>query len=811
MVILAHFRTNVLHYIFGKPVNFVEYCFFDINWIMMNKFLLGAIPLVCALAANAQQNNALTTKDYERAESMLSYGTEPYIDHASVRPNWIAGDKFWYRALTANGSEFIVVDPAKKARLAAFDQARLAASLSTATGKQYTANMLPFRSFNFSDDDKAIVFKVDDQQWKCDLGSYSVTKDNSKPSGNGNTTGGRRRGGGLEVLSPDGTKGAYIKDWNLWVRDIASGKSTQLTTDGIKNYGYATDNAGWTSSDGAVLRWSPDSKKIATFKDDQREVGDMYLVTTNVGHPTLKAWKYPLPGDKVIPMIERVIIEVDNPKVIKLKVPADPHRASLSDDVASSGTFDDVDWSEDGTKLAFVSTSRDHKIEKFRIADAVTGDVREVFEESVPTQYESGWGSINWKFLPKTNEIIWFSERDNWGHLYLYDAATGKVKNQITKGDWVVTQVLKVDDKKRQITFIADGTDAKNPYFGHYFRIGFDGKHLTALTPGEGNHQVSFSPSETYLVDTYSQPDVPAVTVLRDANGKQLVELEKTDVSRLEAAGWHAPIAFSVKAHDGKTDIYGVLFTPPNADPNKKYPIIDYIYPGPQGGSVGFWGFAASRGDCLALSQLGFVVVEIEGTSNPLRSKSFHDMSYGNMAENTLPDQVGGIRQLAAKYSYIDTTRVGIWGHSGGGFATACAMFRYPDFFKVGISESGNHDNRNYEDDWGERYDGLLANSNYEAQANEVYAKNLKGKLMLAHGLMDNNVPSQNTMLVIEALEKANKDYDLVVFPNAAHGYGAGSTYMMRRRWDYFVKNLLGAEPPKEYLLKYKADPRNGQ
>ncbi|MGZ3944668.1 MAG: DPP IV N-terminal domain-containing protein [Mucilaginibacter sp.] len=776
----------------------------------MNKLILTAIPLACALSVSAQQNT-LTTKDYERAESRLSYGTEPYVDHGTVRPDWLPGDKFWYRSLTATGSEFILVDPAKKSRSAAFDQAKLAASLSSATGKKYSADMLPFNSFSFSADDKAIIFRVDGQQWKCDLSTYAVSKDDSKAAGRGTTGGGgRRRGGGLEVLSPDGNKAAFIKDWNLWVRDVASGKSTQLTTDGIKDYGYATDNAGWTSSDGAVLRWSPDSKKIATFRDDQREVGNMYLVTTNVGHPTLREWKYPLPGDKVIPMIERVIIDVDNPKVIKLQVPADPHRASLSDDVASSGTFDDVDWNEDASQLAFVSTSRDHKIEKFRIADASTGAVREIFEESVPTQFESGWGSINWRYLAKTNEIIWFSERDNWGHLYLYDAATGKVKNQITKGDFAVTRMIRVDEKKRTIYFVADGTDKKNPYFSHFFKIGFDGKHMTDLTPEEGNHTVSFSPDDSYIVDSYSQPDVPPVTVVRDMNGKLLVTLEKEDVSRLEATGWHAPIPFSIKAHDGKTDVYGLLFVPPNADPNKKYPIIDYIYPGPQGGSVGSWSFAASRGDDVALTELGFVVVEIEGTSNPLRSKSFHDMSYGNMAENTLPDQVAGIRQLAQKYAYIDTNRVGIWGHSGGGFATACAMFRFPDFFKVGITESGNHDNRNYEDDWGERYDGLVTNSNYEAQANEIYAKNLKGKLMLAHGLMDNNVPPQNTLLVVDALEKANKDYDLVVFPNAAHGYGAGSVYMMRRRWDYFVKNLLGAEPPKEYQLKFKGDPRNG-
>ncbi len=774
----------------------------------MNKLSLIAIPLACVLGASAQQK--LTTEDYQRAESRLSYGTEPYIDHGSVRPEWLASGKFWFRTLGATGSEFILVDPAKKTKTAAFDQTKLAAALSAATGKKYEPLLLPFNSINFSADEKSISFRVDGQLWHTDLSSYTLTKDDGKTPAGRSASGGRRRGGGLEILSPDGTKAAYIKDWNLWVRDVATGKTTQLTTDGVKDYGYATDNAGWTSSEGAVLRWSPDSKKIATFKDDQREVGNMYLVSTKVGHSTLRAWKYPLPGDAVIPMIERVIIEVDQPKVIRIQVPADPHRASLSDDIASSGTFDDVDWTADGSELAFLSTSRDHKDEKFRIADASTGAVREVFEEKVATQYESGWGAINWRYLAKTREIIWFSERDNWGHLYLYDAATGQVKNQITKGEWVVTRLVDVDEQKRLLYFEADGTDKKNPYFSHFFRIGFDGKHLTDLTPAEGNHQATFAPGGKYIIDTYSQPDVPPVTVLRDQNGKQLINLETADVSRLVATGWHAPIPFSVKAHDGKTDIYGLLFTPPNADPNKKYPIIDYIYPGPQGGSVGSWSFAASRGDCNALTELGFVVVAIEGTSNPLRSKSFHDMAYGNMAENTLPDQVTGIRQLAHQYSYIDTNRVGIWGHSGGGFATAGAMFRYPDFFKVGISESGNHENLNYEDDWGERYDGLISNADYAAQANENLAKNLKGKLLLAHGLMDDNVPPGNTLLVVEALEKAGKDYDLIVFPNSAHGYGQYSFYMMRRRWDYFVKNLLGAEAPKEYQLKFKSDPRSG-
>ena len=772
--------------------------------------------ILCSLILLVNAQDALTVKDYENAESKMGYNTQKYVDRGNVFPNWIPGDKFWYRVLTPTGSEFVLVDAVKGTRTVAFDHEKLAASLSAATNKKYTGSMLPFQVINFSEDAKSITFRSDGKQWKYDPQNNSIVADTTRLLENAQRSGGFGRGNrGIEVLSPDRTKAAFIKDYNLWVRDIKTNEQKQLTTDGIKDFGYATDNAGWTSSDGAILRWSPDSKKIATFKQDQRKVGDMYLATTNVGHPTLRAWKYPLPGDKEIPMIHRLVINVDEAKVIMFNIPPDPHRASLSDDISSSGTFDDIDWNPDGTEVAFLSTSRDHKQEKFRIANALTGEVREVFEEVVPTQYESGWGAINWRYLPKTKEIIWFSERDDWGHLYLYDATTGKVKNQITKGNWVVTRLVRVDEKNRLLYFMASGTQPENPYFSQFYKIGFDGKNLTLLSPGAGTHTISFSPSDKYFIDTYSKPDVPSVTVLRDMNGKQITELEKTDVSRLKAAGWKPPTPFSVKAHDGTTDIYGLMFTPTNLDPNRKYPVVDYIYPGPQGGSVGGWGFSTARGDHQALAELGFVVVLIEGTGNPNRSKSFHDKYWPDMSTNTLPDQVAGIRQLSQRYSYIDTTKVGIWGHSGGGFATAAAMFRYPDFFKVGISESGNHDNRNYEDDWGERYIGLLTKNpdgtdNYTAQANQTYAKNLKGKLMLAHGMMDNNVPPYNTMLVVDALTKANKDYDLVIFPNAGHGFGADSPYMMRRRWDYFVKNLLGKEPPPNYKPETKTDPRNG-
>ena len=769
--------------------------------------LLTAATFFVSAVAVAQQLPTRTAEDYARAERFLSYNTQPLVDHSAGQPNWLANDRFWYRVLTARGSEFILVDPARKTRTAAFDQAKVAAALATATGKTYEATRLPFRTFAFSPDEKTISFAASGKSWEYNVASGQLSPDTTpaaKPNANAEN----------EIASPNGQLAAYIKDYNLWVRDTKTNQSTQLTTDGAKDYGYATDNAGWTTSDKPVLRWSPDSRKIATFRQDQRTVGDMYLVTTNVGHPTLKSWKYPLPGDKDVATIERVIVEVNSPKVVRFQMAPDQHRGSLSDDISSSGTFDDVDWSPDGSQLAFVSTSRDHKEEKLRVADAATGAVRDVFSETVATQYESGQGDINWRYLPKSKEVVWYSERDNWGHLYLYDAGSGKVKNQITKGDFVVTQLLRVDEQKRQLYFLADGREPGNPYFTHFYRVGLDGKNLTLLTPEAGNHQVMLSPSGRYFVDTYSQPDKPGVTVLRGADGKLLETLEKADISRLTATGWKAPTPITVKAQDGQIDLYGLMFTPSNLDPNKKYPIINYIYPGPQGGGVGSWSFSAARGDNQALAELGFVVVVIEGSCNPLRSKSYHDACYGNMAENTLSDQVTGMRQLAQKYSYIDLNRAGIWGHSGGGYATAAAMFRYPDFFKVGISESGNHENRNYEDDWAERYIGLMktnadGTTSYDNQANATFANNLKGKLMLAHGLMDNNVPPANTLLVVEALTKANKSYDLVVFPNAAHGYGTYSPYMMRRRWDYFVQNLAGSQPPHDYEMKPHPDPRN--
>ncbi len=703
----------------------------------------------------AQEKEIVTIKDYERATTFLSQNTDSLITRSHVSPEWIDDHNFWYKVDTRNGEEYVLIN--------------------AKTGKKSTA-----KSLNDLLKDSEII-----------KNTHSENESNS-------------------ALSPNGKKVAFIKDWNLWVRNLETDEEIQLTSDGVQNYGYATDNAGWTRSDDPVLLWSPDSKKIATYKQDQRHVSDMYLVKTKVGAPELVKWKYPLPEDEKPILIERVIIDVEKKEITPLNIEPDPRRGTLCDDINCSGAFDDNEWSDNSERLYFVSTSRDHKSAKLRVADAETGKVRDIFEEKVDTQFESGRGQINWSYLDDSDEIIWYSERDDYGHLYLYDAESGKLKNRITQGEFVVTKVSYIDEKDNEIYFLANGRNRdENPYFSHLYKVDLTGKNLQSLTPEKGDHTISWSPNHDYFIDNYSTPTKPNIAQLKNNDGEQITKLEEENIEQLVETGWKAPIEFLVKSANGKWDLYGLMFTPTNLDESKKYPVVNYIYPGPQGGSISGWNFKASRRDHQALAELGFIVVVLEGSCNPGRTKSFHDACYGSLSENTLPDQIKAIKTLAKKHSYIDTTRVGVWGHSGGGSATVAAMFKYPEFYKVGIAESGNHDNRNYEDDWGERYIGLMgknpdSSSAYISDANAQYADNLEGKLMLAHGAMDDNVPPYHTLLVVDALVKANKDFDLIIFPHARHGFGDDFYYMMRRRWDYFVEHLKGVKPPKNFKIDLK-------
>ncbi len=742
-----------------------------------------------------------TQSDYARAESMLAQNLAPLVVGEIRAHYWQTDNRLVIRQRTEGGSEYRLVDAQAQSNEPLFDSARLAELLSATTGTEVDAD-LALRDIKL--DAQTLSFVYDATRYELDLQSYlaqaGALRELAQPPKH-------------EFLSPDGKQAAFIRDHNLWLRSTEDNSETQLTQDGARNYGYATNSAGWIQDPGPVLLWSPDSKKIATFRQDSRNVGTISLMETAVGRGEATTWKYPLPGDEHVFMLERLVIHVDaEPRLVFLEMPPEPQRSTTTDHIAGrDGEFLDVRWGDDSETLAFVSSSRDHKIAQLRSADINTGAVRDVYREQTATYYESGFDSENWTLLNASNEFLWFSERDNWGHLYLGDLASGEIKRQITEGSWAVLQLLEVDEAAREVTFIGSNREAGDPYFHYLYRVALDGGEPQLLTPEPAHHEVSLAPSKQLVLDTYSTPTTPPVSVLRNDQGEVVMTLAQTTSDALVAAGWAAPEPFVTQARDGATDIHGLLYKPSNFDASQKYPVLNYLYPGPQTGSVGSRAFSAARRDKQAVAELGFIVVELDAMGTPGRSKSFHDAYYGNMGDNGLPDQVAGIRQLAQTREWMDLDRVGIWGHSGGGFASTAAILRYPEFYKVAVSGAGNHDNRNYEDDWGEKWQGLLETktldeggeneretSNYDNQANQLLADRLQGKLLLAHGLMDDNVHPSNTLLVVQALIEAEKDFDLLLLPEADHGFG-NSRYFMKKRWDYFVRHLAGQEPVADF------------
>ena len=772
-----------------------------INYSLL--ILLGFGLLSCQ-----QQPEPLTIADYERAESFLG-GKREHLVYGSVSDlSWQDNGNLIFQRTGEGGDRYFMIDLPSGEEREVFDRDRFLAALNSVSDDIDSADL---EISNLRMEPGKLGFTRSRKKFEIDLSSYEIVEVESAGFSQASS-----------ISSPDDKKAVYIEDHNLWMLNKATGQRTQLTFDGIEDYGYGTNNAGWLHRDSPVLLWSDDSEKIATFRHDGRGVGEMYLYNTQVGHSELQQWKYPLPGDSLIFRIERIVIDVSDarPKMTRLKMAQDPHRSTTSDHIAGrNGVFLDVAWNDDASVLSFVSSSRDHKSAHLQVADPLTGSVRSVMQETQETYYEGGYSRENWRVLPASNEVIWFSEKSDWGHLYLHDLNDGSLKNQITKGEWAVLDVHKVDEENRVIYFTGSNREEGDPYFQYLYKVNFDGSDLTLLTPETANHRITWSPDKDYFVDAYSTPTTPPVTVIRDLTGKAIATLGEADISALLADGWVGPEPFTVKARDGETDIYGLLYKPSNFDSSKKYPILNYLYPGPQSGSVGSRSFRVARSDKQAVAELGFVVVELDAMGTPGRSKSFHDAYYGNMGDNGLPDQIAGIKQLAEKNPWMDIDKVGIWGHSGGGFASTGGILRYPDFYKVAVSSSGNHDNRNYEDDWGEKWHGLLEkgtpleakspidteivlepeNDNYDKQANQLLAGNLQGKLLLAHGMLDDNVPPTNTLLVAEALMKSNKEFDMIVFPNARHGYGDLSRYFAKKRWNYFVEHLQGREPIYEF------------
>ncbi len=772
---------------------------FALTALCLPSLWAGAVSTESAPVSTAQQA-APTAQDYARAERFLAFNVGPHVLHATGPAHWVAGGGLWYQRTVAAGSEFMWLDPTHPTPKPAFDEARVAAALSAAARVPVDAAKLPFTQFELSPG--SIHFEAFGQRWSCELQRARCIQSAAVDMAG--------------ALSPDGRQVAFIRNDNVWVRDMASGAESPLTTDGVKDFSYATDNAGWHHSDRAIVSWSPDSRRIATYQQDQRQVGEMYLVRTMPGHPELSAWKYAMPGDDVVPLLHRIIIDVASRSVVRLKIPPDQRRTTHCwDEICQNGRMPDIQWRPDGRELAFVSMSRDHKRVTVRVADTLSGAVGDVLTEDVPTFYHgaTGWAedAQNWRYLWASKQLIWYSQRDNWAHLYLYDAVSGQLRRQISHGAWNVIALMAVDETRRAAYVLGAGREpGRDPYFAHLYRLPLDGGEPQLLTPENATHVISMDPSLQYFVDRYSTPVKAPVAVLRDSAGRLVKVLEKADIRSLEASGWRPPLPFAVKGRDRQTELYGLLFRPSHFDPQRSYPVINSIYPGPQSGSVGPRTFvrAGVLADEQALAELGFGVVQIDGMGTSMRSKAFQDANYGNLGENTLADQVAGMRELAQRYSWIDLSRTGIYGISGGGWATAAAMFGYPDFFKVGIAMSGVHDVRSYEGDWGEEFMALPmrradGSSNYDGSVNTLNAAKLAGHLLLMHGTMDDNVPPYQTLLLVDALMKANKDFDLIMLPNQHHEpTGIAAAYATRRRWDYFVRHLLGAEPPHGVRLQ---------
>jgi dipeptidyl aminopeptidase/acylaminoacyl peptidase len=746
---------------------------------------------------------------YQRATQRGPGRSRVYKDQ--VTPHWFANNtRFWYRnELPGGRSEYILVEAEAGTRQAAFDHARLAAALSKASGTPYTAEKLPFDTIDFGDDSKAVHFKVGDAAWKCDLTSYECVKSDQMPKNdepvapdaltagdfpiNGEEAPPEEGGlsprwqnasrpqprptGDRPERSPDGAWTAFVKDSNVWLRD-RDGKELQLSKDGspTNSYGY--------------LAWAPDSKNLVAWRSEPGDNKEVYLIQSSPpggGRAKLETRSYALPGDRFAAH-ELNLFEVATQKQVKPEV----DRIDLG--------RPRVRWMKDNYTFTFEKYDRGHQRFRLIAVDSQTAHARSLIDEKTQTflwsahteSVDRSVTSLTW--LKKSDELIYPSERNGWRHLYLVDANDGRIKNPITRGELVVRGIERIDEEKRQLWFRASGVRPdQDPYFIHYCRVNFDGSELVVLTEGNGTHNIMFSPDQKYYIDTYSRIDWAPANELRAADdGKLVCKLEEADISELKATGWEPPEAFVAKGRDGTTDICGIICRPSKFDANKKYPVIEDIYAGPQSSFVPK-SFRAAR-MYANLTELGFIVAKIDGMGTAHRSKTFHDVCWKNLADAGLPDRILWHQAAAKKYPYYDISRVGIYGVSAGGQNALGALLFHPEFYKVGVASCGCHDNRMDKASWNEQWMGFPVGPQYAACSNVDNAHRLRGKLLLLVGEMDHNVPPESTLRVVDALIRAGKDFDFVMVPNADHGLGGA--YGMRRLQDFFVRHLHGVEPP---------------
>ena len=756
----------------------------------LRRFAL-AVLLVASPVAPRLSIAQGTAADYQRSVGLRQKYQGLLVD--AVDPlAWFdsAGNRFWYRKTVKGGAQFIVVDAAARTKAPAFDHARLAAGLNAAAHREYTAITLPFQRFAFADGGQRIEFDADSASWSCTLAEYRCAMRAGGRGGRGGgfqfvgAGGGRGDPGDTMRVAPDKRRSARIRNYNLWIFDQATGAGTPLSFDGSEGNPYSLQS----------VAWSPDSRKLAAYRVKpgyQRMVRYVESSPADQVQPKTFERFYAKPGD-VLDLQQPSLFDVASGREVAVDNALFPNPYALSR----------IEWRKDSRAFTFEYNQRGHQVYRVIEVNASTGAPRAVITETSPTfiDYRKTNGGLTdsgrqFRFdLGDGAEVLWMSERDGWAHLYLYDGVTGALKQQVTKGSWLVRGVQRVDEAKRQVYFSAAGMNPKeDPYFAHYYRINLDGTGLTPLTPADGNHAVSFSDDFTFYADVYSTVSAPPVAELRRTDDQSLVmPLEKADAAALAQAGWKAPEVFVAKARDGATDIWGVIFRPSNLDPKKKYPVIENIYAGPQGSFVPktFVAYNAMQ----ALAELGFIVVQVDGMGTANRSKAFHDVAWKNLGDAGFADRILWHKAIAAKYPYYDITRVGIYGTSAGGQNSLGGMLFHPEFYKAAVSAAGCHDNRMDKVWWNELWMGWPIGPEYAASSNVVAADKLQGKLMLIVGELDTNVDPSSTMQVVNALIKANKVFDLLVIPGANHT--SGGPYGERKRDDFFVHHLLGVEPP---------------
>ncbi len=749
--------------------------------------ILLAITLA-VIAACSSEIKTLDFENYISAEQFLPVNSAKLVFNNNVRANWMDDStSFWYSINTRRGKEFFIINTATKSKAYAFDQSLVAAQLAAIFDTVFDAYNLPFNQIKLKDD--IVEFSVKGKTYHFSK-HYSLISEIKKEE--------RIRG----EKSPDGKWTAYVKDHNLFIQNIKTKKETQLTWDGIEKYEYANsyswynlfdvDHPDKVKSDLSV-KWSPDSKKIATIRTDYRKAKHLYLLQSVPEEGMrAKAWSYerPLPGETELAMVEFVLFDINTRKQTEINIA--PYPSFLY--------WGSMEWINND----FLKIDRRHR--GFKQVDVLELDGRNGKSRVVASDQMSTYVDVNifyYKVLDKSNELLMTSEKDGWNHLYLYDWKNGELKSQVTKGNFVFKQVQFIDEENRKIYFTAGGKEeGRNPYLDHLYVVNFDGNDLKLLTPEDAHHEISFNKKGDLFVDNYSRVDLPTTSVLRSANNGEIVmELEQADVADLLATGWTYPEVYKVKARDNETDVWGVIRKPSHFDKKKKYPIIDGTYSGPQAVRMPISFTNAYRSWDQSFAEIGAIVVTVDGLGTAQRSKKFHDFSYKNLGDIGADDHEKAIRELAEKYDFMDIARVGIFGHSAGGYDAARALLVKPDFYKVGVSSAGNHDHRLAKAWWPELYMGFPEGPEYAEQANMAIAANLKGKLLLLHGDMDNNVNPIETTQMANALMEANRDFEMVIFPNENHSSLYNNKFFTRKRWDYFTKNLIGVEPPSNYEI----------